>query len=216
MDLINSENVFRNIDDLIDISDSDLINVSDEQEVMNVTAEIVGGSNGASNGDQLDSERDSLMSIPDTGASVTINGVRVHNGEDDDDDRQNVITTSGGDNVESDKNSNDDVDCKTDNLVSSSVDSDCEMDYIDEVSVCDNSDDSDDADADAEDTDDGGVIVISDNEVNDDRTVAIPEFTQVVQTVTLTMRRTTTYSGEAKVDEETFYTWDVTQTKTNK
>ena len=64
------------------------------------------------------------------------------------------------------------------------------------------------------DTDHESFITISDDDVNEDQTVAIPEFTRIVQTLTLTLRRTITYSQGVKINEETEYLWEGNQSNT--
>ena len=57
---------------------------------------------------------------------------------------------------------------------------------------------------DEKDTDNDSFITISDDDVNEDQTVVIPEFTGIVQTLTLTLRRTITYSQGVKINEDTY------------
>lgn len=79
--------------------------------------------------------------------------------------------------------------------------------------VCDDHVDSDENIKDME-TENGQVIVISDDEENEDRTLAVPDITRVIQTFTLTMRRTTTYSQGNMIDVKTEYLWEGCQTST--
>ena len=76
----------------------------------------------------------------------------------------------------------------------------------------DSTDGMDETDVDDSDSD---VILISDEEENDVRTVAVPEVTRVVRSVTLTLRRTTTYAHGRIIHVDTEYIWDGSQTRTN-
>ena len=80
--------------------------------------------------------------------------------------------------------------------------------------VSDGDDDSSDA-MDETEAVDSDVIVISDEEENDVRTVAVAEITRVVRSVTLTLRRTTTYLHGNIIHVETEYLWEGNQTRTS-
>ena len=94
-----------------------------------------------------------------------------------------------------------------------------ELDYSDDADddgdgVSDGDGDSSDA-MDETEAEDSDVIVISDEEENDVRTVAVPEITRVVRSVTLPLRRTTTYSHGNIILVETEYLWEGNQTRTS-
>ena len=175
----------KSISDLEDISDSDLLNVDDTANVVSVSVDeelsiqtfwVVSGAS-AMNGYGNDN------SVIDTGDSDagTIEGSIIWDYEDDImidgdvsvddadgvDDRDSIEGENGvsGDDYSVESDDDEEVDDKYDN------------DYTSE-----------------QDTDNNFFIIISDDEVNEDQTVAIPEVTRVVQTLTLTLRRTTTYS----------------------
>ena len=79
----------------------------------------------------------------------------------------------------------------------------------------DDADSTDGVDETDADDSDSNVILISDEEENDVRTVAVPEVTRVVRSVTLTLRRTTMYAHGRIIHVDTEYIWDGSQTRTN-
>ena len=188
----------NSISDLEDISDSDLLNSFSVDEGLSIQTfwDVSGAS--AMNGYGNDN---SVIYTGDSDAG-TVEGSITWDYKDD-------IMIDGDDGVADDDGVDDRGSVDGENGVSGhdySVESDDDEEVDDKY---------DDDYTSEQDTDNNIVIIISDDEVNEDQTVAIPEVTRVVQTLTLTLRRTTTYSQGIEINVETEHLWDGIQTNTS-
>ena len=137
--------------------------------------------------------------------SVNSDGEHVDNDDGGiSDDSVNYYGTIEGENMDNDNvDANSDHDC-------ANIDGISDGDTVDHGGGKSGTDD-----ANYSVSDNNSVITISDEELNEDQTVAIPEIKRVVQRITLTMRRTFTYSHDVKSNVNTEYLWDVSQESTS-
>ena len=156
----------NNISDLEDISDSDLLNVDDTANVIQTFWDVSGASSMGGYGND-----NSVIDTSDSDAG-TVEGSITWDYEDD-------IMIDGDDGVDDDDGDyRDSVDGENGvNGDDYSVESDDDEEVDDKY---------DDDYTSEQDTNNDSVIIISNDEVNEDQTVAIPEVTRVVQTLTTT------------------------------
>lgn len=230
-----NDSVNVNLQDLEDISDSELIcaednvtNADDNVTTVSLCDEIPLCDDGAADVDSSEAETviggdycGSLSGIDDVcgddvraGSSSCVGDAESMMGKDDPEDGdysdgEPIVDGNDDDDCDGDGDGDDEMSV---NLVTSENDeSDYdELDYYDDISDGAGGDDDDDDSTDDADSDDD-VVLISDGD-NDTQTVAVPEIKHVVQSLTLTMRRTKTYSHGNLVNVETEYLWEGSQT----
>ena len=187
---------------VIDSSDSNAetvegdVTLDYEDDIMIDDNDGVHDGNGVNNGDNVDG--DNGISGDDSINGNDNDGVYDSNGVKDGDSVDGDNGISGDESLNSDDNDNDGVYDSNGVNGDDSVDGDNRIRGEDSV----NGDgDVENMFTDEKDTDNDSFITISDDDVNEDQTVAIPEFTRIVQTLTLTLRCTITYSQGVKIKE---------------